>query len=111
MWFISAGVCCSSCGLVLFGALAAVARGAKMLLFRRVIKMFYTHKPIHLVYPVLLFFLGALCMAHGYPWDGLGAILWLLAGCCALWIIIGGFWSDRSRYYDSVADALEQAAK
>lgn len=65
-------------------------------------------KPIHLIYPVGLFALGAWAMFHpGWVW--FGVIMWILGALSTAWLFITGFWSERARYYDSVADALRYA--
>jgi hypothetical protein len=72
----------------------------------------YSAKPIHLVYPLLLFALGAWCLVRtGDAWLWIGFACWGLSLIAAIWIVIAGFWAERSRYYWNVAHALEAASK
>jgi len=71
----------------------------------------YSSKPIHMVFPVALFFLGAYCMTLESPWIAVGGWLWLIALVVAIWIVLAGLWAERSRYYSSLSDALEAASK
>jgi hypothetical protein len=70
----------------------------------------YTARPIHIVYPVALLAIGTRCFLSD-DWRVLGVALWVLAGIVTLWIFIAGVMAERSRYWSSVADALEAASK
>lgn len=64
-------------------------------------------KPSHLFYPVLLFAVGAWAMLHD-GWFWFGVIMWILGAVATAWIVIGGMWAERAKYYDSVSDVLHE---
>lgn len=65
-------------------------------------------KPVHLFYPSMLFAVGAWSMFYdGWMW--FGVVMWIVGAVATGWIAIGGVWSERANYYDSLADVLRQA--
>jgi len=72
--------------------------------------MNYIAKPWHVLFSCVLAVLGAaIATIPGYTLAGV--IVFLLAIGSGLWIIVAGFWAERSRYYWNVAEALEAASK
>src|SRR5215216_357823 len=72
--------------------------------------MNYIAKPWHVLFSCVLAVLGAAVgTIPGYVLAGV--LVFLLAIGSGLWIIVAGFWAERSRYYWNVSEALEAAAK
>jgi len=70
----------------------------------------YTARPFHLVFPVLLFALGAWAFLRP-GWELFGLLSWIVGALAVFWIVVSGIWSDRARYNDSLADLLEASSK
>jgi len=72
--------------------------------------MNYIAKPWHVLFSCVLAVLGAaIGTIPGY--SGAGVFVFFLAIASGAWIVIAGFWAERSRYYDSVAEAVTAASK
>lgn len=72
----------------------------------------YSPKPLHMIYPVILFALGTWCFRSD-DWFVLflGGMLWVLGWVLIGWIIYAGIADHRSRYWDSVAGAVNAVNK
>jgi predicted transcriptional regulator len=67
-------------------------------------------KPIHLIYPVILFALGTWGLSRP-GWEWFGIALWILGGIATSWIVMADLIERRARYNDTITDMLNAASK
>jgi len=70
----------------------------------------YTSKPVHVLFPLALFALGARALLFA-EWQWFALACWVVGFVTFAWIVISGIIADRRRYWESVAEALEASAK